>query len=196
MPCDRCRVQSLSPVIVTSGEPDDPGSDAARPGGVGFEPRTGAGDMVPLNDPVGGWVYWNRIPLGGIAGGLGNAGPLAICYGADALGGAVYLTTAHGSGGAAARRGRRSRYRHASAYGGEWRQPVFGAAEGFDDRRLRHRRSGSARTDRYAATSRHASGLFGASSRIPVVPSSRFGRSHFDESATERHAGTAQRDAH
>src|SRR4029453_12962338 len=30
-------------------------------------------DGVPINDPFGGWVYWNRIPLQGGAGG-GRAG--------------------------------------------------------------------------------------------------------------------------
>ena len=44
-------------------------------------------DGVPLNDPFGSWVYWNRVPLAAIdrvevvRGGAGDL------YGADALGG-------------------------------------------------------------------------------------------------------------
>jgi outer membrane cobalamin receptor len=50
-------------------------------------------DGVPLNDPFGSWVYWNRVPLAAIdrvevvRGGTGDL------YGADALGGVVQLLT-------------------------------------------------------------------------------------------------------
>jgi outer membrane receptor protein involved in Fe transport len=50
-------------------------------------------DGVPLNDPFGSWVYWNRIPLAAIdrvevvRGGAGDL------YGADALGGVIQLLT-------------------------------------------------------------------------------------------------------
>jgi outer membrane receptor protein involved in Fe transport len=50
-------------------------------------------DGVPLNDPFGSWVYWNRVPIAAIdrvevvRGGAGDL------YGADALGGVVQLLT-------------------------------------------------------------------------------------------------------
>lgn len=48
-------------------------------------------DGVPLNDPFGSWVYWNRVPLAAIdrvevvRGGAGDL------YGTDALGGVIQL---------------------------------------------------------------------------------------------------------
>ena len=50
-------------------------------------------DGVPLNDPFGSWVYWNRVPLAAVdrveivRGGTGDL------YGADALGGVVQVLT-------------------------------------------------------------------------------------------------------
>lgn len=50
-------------------------------------------DGVPLNDPFGSWVYWNRVPLAAIdrvevvRGGAGDL------YGADALGGVIQVLT-------------------------------------------------------------------------------------------------------
>lgn len=51
-------------------------------------------DNVPLNDPVGGWVYWNRLPsaaLEDVSVARGAAGDL---FGADAVGGVVTLRSA------------------------------------------------------------------------------------------------------
>jgi outer membrane cobalamin receptor len=50
-------------------------------------------DGVPLNDPFGSWVYWNRVPTAAIdrveivRGGAGDL------YGADALGGVIQVLT-------------------------------------------------------------------------------------------------------
>ena len=50
-------------------------------------------DGVPLNDPFGSWVYWNRVPMAAIdrvevvRGGAGDL------YGPDALGGVIQLLT-------------------------------------------------------------------------------------------------------
>jgi iron complex outermembrane recepter protein len=50
-------------------------------------------DGVPLNDPFGSWVYWNRVPVAAIdrvevvRGGAGDL------YGADALGGVIQVLT-------------------------------------------------------------------------------------------------------
>jgi outer membrane receptor protein involved in Fe transport len=90
-------------------------------------------DGIPMNDPVGGWVYWNRVPavaLKEVSVARGAAGDL---HGADALAGVVAIRSAdeggarllveagsHGSG-------------RVSAYGGTTfaRGMFHGAAEGL-----------------------------------------------------------------
>jgi outer membrane receptor protein involved in Fe transport len=48
-------------------------------------------DGVPLNDPFGGWVYWNRLPLSGLAAVEVSRGSLSQLYGSAAMGGAIQL---------------------------------------------------------------------------------------------------------
>ena len=54
---------------------------------------------LPLNDPFGGWVYWNRIPIaaveriGVVRGGAGDL------HGSDAMGGAIDIVTDNHAGG-------------------------------------------------------------------------------------------------
>ena len=61
--------------------------------GIGASRTLVLADGLPLNDPFGGWVYWNRIPMAAIdrvevlRGGAGDL------YGADAMGGAIQLLT-------------------------------------------------------------------------------------------------------
>ncbi len=50
-------------------------------------------DGVPLNDPFGSWVYWNRLPLAAIAREEIVRGATGDLYGADALGGVVQVLT-------------------------------------------------------------------------------------------------------
>lgn len=51
-------------------------------------------DGVPLNDPFGGWVAWNRIPQTAIDRVEVARGPLSDLYGADAVGGVVQVVSA------------------------------------------------------------------------------------------------------
>src|SRR6266571_4026695 len=46
-------------------------------------------DGIPLVDPFGGWVYWDRIPRSGLAGAEVFRGGSSSLYGSDALGGVV-----------------------------------------------------------------------------------------------------------
>ncbi len=48
-------------------------------------------DGVPMNDPFGGWVYWNRVPRAEIETIETAVGPESDLYGTDALGGAIQL---------------------------------------------------------------------------------------------------------
>lgn len=50
-------------------------------------------DGVPLNDPFGSWVYWNRIPQAAVDRVEVVRGATGDLYGADALGGVVQLLT-------------------------------------------------------------------------------------------------------
>lgn len=50
-------------------------------------------DGVPLNDPFGSWVYWNRIPSAAVERVEVVRGAAGDLYGADALGGVVQVLT-------------------------------------------------------------------------------------------------------
>ena len=79
-------------------------------------------DGVPLNDPFGSWVYWNRIPLAAVDRVEVVRGATGDLYGAGALGGVVQLLTVQPS---------RTRMR-ATLDGGShdtFRGSLFGAAE-------------------------------------------------------------------
>jgi outer membrane receptor protein involved in Fe transport len=48
-------------------------------------------DDIPLNDPVGGWVYWNRIPVVALEEVSVTRGASGDLLGVDAVGGAITL---------------------------------------------------------------------------------------------------------
>ncbi|HEV8580590.1 MAG TPA: TonB-dependent receptor plug domain-containing protein [Thermoanaerobaculia bacterium] len=48
-------------------------------------------DGAPLNDPFGGWVYWDRLPLSALEAVEVARGSLSQLYGSAAMGGAVQL---------------------------------------------------------------------------------------------------------
>jgi iron complex outermembrane recepter protein len=48
-------------------------------------------DGIPFNDPFGGWVYWNRIPLLALRGVEVVRGATSPLYGTSALGGTIQL---------------------------------------------------------------------------------------------------------
>lgn len=51
-------------------------------------------DGIPANDPFGGWVYWNRIPLAAISRIEVSRGGSSDLHGSDAMGGAIRIETA------------------------------------------------------------------------------------------------------
>ncbi len=56
-------------------------------------------DDLPLNDPFGGWVYWNRIPIAAIESIDVRRGGAGDLFGSDAMGGAIEIIQQQGSGG-------------------------------------------------------------------------------------------------
>jgi outer membrane receptor protein involved in Fe transport len=58
-------------------------------------------DDVPLNDPFGAWVYWNRVPVAALQRVDIVRGASGDIHGNDALGGVIRLTTRTGQGGEA-----------------------------------------------------------------------------------------------
>ena len=48
-------------------------------------------DGVPLNDPFGGWVYWDRVPREAVSGVEVVRGAASDLYGTDAMGGVINL---------------------------------------------------------------------------------------------------------
>ena len=48
-------------------------------------------DGIPLNDPVGGWVYWNRMPFAALSRVEVVRGATSQLYGSSALGGTIQL---------------------------------------------------------------------------------------------------------
>src|SRR5436190_4996589 len=56
-------------------------------------------DDVPINDPFGAWVYWNRVPTPALQKDDDARGASGDIHGNDALGGVIRLTTLTSKGG-------------------------------------------------------------------------------------------------
>jgi outer membrane cobalamin receptor len=61
--------------------------------GIGASRTLVLADGLPLNDPFGGWVVWNRVPVAAIDRVEVLRGPAGDLYGADAMGGVIQLLT-------------------------------------------------------------------------------------------------------
>ena len=61
--------------------------------GIGASRTLVLSDGLPLNDPFGGWVYWDRIPLAAIDRVEVLRGAAGDLYGADAMGGVIQILT-------------------------------------------------------------------------------------------------------
>jgi outer membrane receptor protein involved in Fe transport len=86
-------------------------------------------DDVPLNDPFGGWVYWNRVPSAALAEVSVARGAAGDLFGADALAGVVSIRSSADAAVRALAEGGAGGLGRVSAYGGYKR--LLGAAEGF-----------------------------------------------------------------
>jgi len=90
-------------------------------------------DGVPLNDPVGGWVYWNRVPAAAIEDLSVARGASGDLYGADAMAGVITLRSAENDTIRLIFDAGSDRTARGSAYAGQTNRSVglFGAVEGF-----------------------------------------------------------------
>jgi outer membrane receptor protein involved in Fe transport len=79
-------------------------------------------DGVPANDPFGGWVYWNRIPLVAIERIEVARGGSSDLHGSDAMGGAIRIETAARGGAVLAEGGGDGTARWSMFGGGGWKQ--------------------------------------------------------------------------
>ena len=90
-------------------------------------------DGVPLNDPFGGWVYWDRLPAASIDRVEVSRGGSSDLHGTDALGGAIRIDTANSQLARVVADGGSDETARISGYGGRafgsWQ--LFGAAEAF-----------------------------------------------------------------
>jgi outer membrane receptor protein involved in Fe transport len=85
-------------------------------------------DDVPLNDPFGMWVYWDRIPLAALQRVDVLRGSSGDVHGNDALGGVIRLTTRTSRGAEAWLDGGSAGTGRASGYGGLSRGAWMGGA--------------------------------------------------------------------
>jgi outer membrane receptor protein involved in Fe transport len=85
-------------------------------------------DDVPLNDPFGAWVYWDRIPMAALQRVDVVRGASGDVHGNDALGGVIRLTTRTTQGAEAWVDGGSERTGRASLYGAMTRGPWLGGA--------------------------------------------------------------------
>src|SRR5688500_16643774 len=87
-------------------------------------------DDVPLNDPFGGWVYWNRVPAAAIERVEVSRGGTSDLFGSDAMGGAIRVLTRQDAAAELRAEGGSHETARASAYGGtSGRARVSGGAE-------------------------------------------------------------------
>jgi outer membrane receptor protein involved in Fe transport len=85
-------------------------------------------DGLPANDPFGGWVYWNRIPLAAIDRIEVARGGSSDLHGSDAMGGAIRIETAARGAAVLAEGGGDGTARLSLFGGGRWRQWTSRAA--------------------------------------------------------------------
>jgi outer membrane receptor protein involved in Fe transport len=90
-------------------------------------------DDVPLNDPVGGWVYWNRVPIVALQDASVSRGASGDLYGADTMGGVINLRSRQTPGVRLLTEGGADATARASAFGGRTLRAIdlFASAELF-----------------------------------------------------------------
>lgn len=85
----------------TSSRFANPTSQGVSLRGVGASGASRAlvlADGIPLNDPFGGWVYWDRVPRQSLDRVEVVQGGASDLYGSDAMGGVIDLITRHAEG--------------------------------------------------------------------------------------------------
>lgn len=140
-------------------------------------------DGVPLNDPFGGWVYWDRLPAAAIERvevARGGAGDL---YGSDALGGAIRVESADRAGVRLLADAGSDSTARASVYGGRRvaQAQLFGAAETFTTDGFVIVAPESRGPIDVEATSRHSAVYVGAAAPLPRAARATLRAGYFTE---------------
>lgn len=140
-------------------------------------------DGIPLNDPFGGWVYWDRIPAAAIDRVDVTRGGASDLHGSDALGGVVRIDAARGSGAHVLVEGGGDATFRGSGYGGTnaGRSTLFGAAEHFTTDGFVTVTPESRGSIDVPATSRHSSAYGGTRTPLGGHGSVRLVGSYFSE---------------
>jgi len=151
-------------------------------------------DGLPLNDPVGGWVYWNRVPVAALEEISVARGASGDLYGADAIAGVVSLRSAHGPGLRALVEAGSDKTARGSAFGGwsEGDTSFVAAAEGFTTDGFIVTAPESRGLVDVPSRSRHASGHVGlglasSDSRV-TLRGSHFGESRGNGTPVQRNS--------
>ena len=126
-------------------------------------------DDAPLNDPFGGWVYWNRVPVEAVRDVSVARGAAGDQFGSDALAGVVRIRTRSAGGGRLLADGGSHRTGRVSAWGAApiGQSMLSGGAEGFSTNGYLTVAPESAGAIDEPAASRHASAY--GSLRIPAA---------------------------
>lgn len=85
-------------------------------------------DGVPLNDPFGGWVYWDRVPAAAIERVEVARGGASDLHGSDAMGGAIRIETADRGARVVAEGGQHGTARMSAFAGRRWGRWEAGGA--------------------------------------------------------------------
>jgi outer membrane receptor protein involved in Fe transport len=125
-------------------------------------------DGIPANDPFGGWVYWNRVPIAAIDRVEVARGGSSDLHGSDAMGGAIRIETASRGASAVAEAGEDGTGRLSLFGGREWgRWDARGAFERFATDGYVVTAPESRGPIDVEATSRHTTGYAGVG--VPLV---------------------------
>ena len=120
-------------------------------------------DDTSINDPFGGWVYWNRIPASAIAIVEAARGGSSDLFGSDALGGAIRITSRRDPIAEVRLDGGNQSTARVSAYAGLGYGPPFRVSGGIErfstDGYVPVAPESRGPADR-RASSRHTSGIF------------------------------------
>jgi outer membrane receptor protein involved in Fe transport len=119
-----------------------------------------AADGVPLNDPFGAWVYWDRVPAAALDSVVVSRGASSDVHGNDALGGVINMNLRTAPGADIRMEGGSEGTARASGFGGATMDRLFAGAA-----------AESLRTDGYVVTAPESRGSIDIPARVKAASS-------------------------